>query len=1549
MSIAFDQYQRYKNTQIVVDQLREDGQQYRILEVGANEHKNLEKFLPQDEIYYLDIQLSENLLNDPRYFLGDATAMDFGDNEFDIIVALDVYEHISPEKRESFLSEVNRVSKRFFIICAPFYSSEVVNAEIRANLLYKSIYGTDYVWLKEHQENGLPDFDEIKEFLLKQNIDFSCFSHGDITIWEQLMNTHFLSVKDTSLVCYCDAIDEYYNQHIFEEDYVENAYRKFVVGIKPQNEKRISLPEKVFPSDENIKKMDFLLENFNILFDNKNNDCLRARVNEMKKYEVHNQLQIFYDYGEGFSEENSFTIEYGDFTFSLSLTIPETVQQIRIDPVEGNLCMIGDLIIQNEYGKTEPLLSDGENLGNCYIFTSKDPQIVINRHEKCFKTLLVQGKIWFLDTLEIQTLVGYLQQNDVAKREYEKRLQIQEVICRDKLDEVNTENENVIRELENQKMQYEEIVRSLEHKELQYKEIAQDLENLKQELQYYQIHYQAAINQREELKTQLQQVQMNYDVISNATCWRMTAPLRAFLDSVKVILKRNYYSHLFCKGLKCLKQNGFRYTWFKLKNWNQYRQNFLTANEPLYTPEELAAQKTVEFSKNIKFSILVPLYNTPEKFLHEMIQSVLDQTYANWELCLADGSDDEHRDVEKICRSYVKKDKRIQYQKLEKNLGISGNTNACIEMATGEYIALLDHDDLLAPNALFENASAIEKTDADILYSDEDHLTIDEKHVNPFYKPDWSPDLLYSQMYICHFLVVKKEILKKTGGFRSEYNGSQDYDLILRLSEQTEKICHIPLILYTWRESENSTAANAEAKPYAHIAGKKALKEHLERKYGSNTYVEDGKYTFTYDARFPMTGEPVVSIIIPMKDKWKMTDNCVQSILQKSTYQNFEIILINNRSEEIETLNWLDKIITVDDRIKVFEANIDFNWSKLNNFGMSKASGDIYIFLNNDTLIISSDWIERLSENAMREDIGVVGAMLLYEDETIQHAGVVVGIGGWADHIFKGMLPIHYGSPFVSPVLSRNVLAVTGACMAISRDTIQKIGNFDESFIICGSDVEICIRAYEYGLFNRYDANVQLYHLESKSRDSYIPEIDFEKSYECYAPYRENIDPFFNINLDNNSIVPKERAVSVDWVNFKNYLKRCPVTAQIYEKTKDMIIGTQNFDIPEIGPIYARKGAHFNSLYRLNLLIPSVDQKHVFGGISTAMKFFEELRKQCKCDARIITLDAPVDLGTSTAPKEYCLIESESDSIEPLQLISFSDRYQKTIPVCENDIFMATGWWTAYVIKSVIEWQRDTYGGNINPLIYFIQDFEPGFYPWSSRYLLADSTYKMNIPIWAIINSKELHEYFNINEYSFEKMWYFEPVLNSNLKKILMNHTKSVKKKKRILVYGRPSVERNAFSIIVIALKEWVTLYSDANEWEICSAGEQHSAIELGNGVKLKSVGKLSLDDYADFLLETYAGISLMVSPHPSYPPLEMATFGIKTITNSYANKDLTAFSDNVISLNTCSPKDIASILCKICESYDGCCQLEVNTDYVQGNNQIGDIIGEIQKVLGEK
>lgn len=530
------------------------------------------------------------------------------------------------------------------------------------------------------------------------------------------------------------------------------------------------------------------------------------------------------------------------------------------------------------------------------------------------------------------------------------------------------------------------------------------------------------------------------------------------------------------------------------------------------------SKPNVQYDSDIKFSIVMPVYNVEIKWLEKAIESVKRQNYVNWEICMADDCS-----TKEGVREYLKsvESDKIKVAYLEKNQGISGASNAAAALATGDYIVLMDNDDAITYDALYEFLRKIKETDADIVYSDQNIIDEFDNGREPLHKPDWSPDLFLSQMYIGHLLGFKKSLFDLVGGFRTEFNGSQDYDLVLRMIEHTDKIEHVSKVLYGWRDLPSSTATNPGSKPYAQTAGLNAIQSHLDRIYG------EGKATaletedlFVYDVRYHYDVMPKVSVIIPTKDHVDLLKQDIDSIEELTTYKDYEIIVLDNNSEKEESFKYFEEVQKQYSNVTVHKAAFEFNWSKLNNYGMTLAKGDVYVFMNNDMKLITPDWLERLAEKAMRDDVGIVGGLLLYEDDTIQHAGVVVGIRGWADHIYKGMKPVHYGSPYVSPMVTRNVTACTGALMAISKKVIERIGGFDEDFIICGSDIEICIRAYLRGYVNIYDPHIKLYHYESKSRDSYIPEVDFEMSAFAYRTYREEGDPYYNCNLDYNLTTP---------------------------------------------------------------------------------------------------------------------------------------------------------------------------------------------------------------------------------------------------------------------------------------------------------------------------------------------------------------------------------------------------------------------------------------------
>ena len=527
-------------------------------------------------------------------------------------------------------------------------------------------------------------------------------------------------------------------------------------------------------------------------------------------------------------------------------------------------------------------------------------------------------------------------------------------------------------------------------------------------------------------------------------------------------------------------------------------------------------EKATIFSKNVKFSIVVPLYNTPVKFLREMIKSVQNQTYANWQLCLADGSDNEHNYVGEYVRNVA--DDRICYKKLEKNMGIADNTNACIEMASGDFIALFDHDDLLHPSALFEMARVVEDG-ADFIYTDEVTFVGRTSNITIYnFKPDYSPDTLRSYNYICHFTAFSKELLNTVGGFNREYDGSQDYDLILRLTEKAKNIVHIPKALYFWRSHKASVASDVSAKPYVVESAKRALASHIER-LGLSGRVEDATVPTTYKIQYDIIGEPLVSIIIPNKDHTDDLKKCLTSVYQKSTYKNFEVIVVENNSTEPETFEYYKAAQSKYDNLRVITWERGFNYSAINNFAAKQVDGEYILLLNNDIEVITPDWIEQMLMFAQRKDVGAVGAKLYYDDDTIQHAGVIVGLGGVAGHSHKGFARDNPGY-MARASIAQNLSACTAACLLIRKDVYDRVEGLDEEYAVAFNDIDLCMKIRASGYLIVFTPFAEFYHYESKSRgDEDTPEKrarfngEVFRFQERWKKQLKSGDPYYNPNL----------------------------------------------------------------------------------------------------------------------------------------------------------------------------------------------------------------------------------------------------------------------------------------------------------------------------------------------------------------------------------------------------------------------------------------------------
>ncbi len=1090
--VSFDQFQRYKNAQLIIDNIRENDESLKILEVGANAHQNLEKFLPNDDIIYLDIELPEELKNSEKYIQGDASDMKFDDNEFDVVVALDVFEHIIPERRDAFISELYRVSKKAFIICAPFSSEEVVVAENNCNNIFKMFFGINYIWLEEHKNLELPSFEKLINYLDVKNIGFEQFSHGDINLWQRLLNVHFATVLSGELLPKREAIDYYYNTQLFKNDYNENSYRKFVIG------KKIDKSLTGFVERSKAVVYDEKLENLETNFYDSVYSIFKDSLNI-----YNNNSSIYPCTGKGFNEEEKLIFEMkkqGESNLYIGeVAVDLNAKKIRFDPVEGQYCVLKNLKIfsNGELVKYENV--NGYTVDEYEIFLNFDPQII-------FENLGTQLRISFekfsfdlndeIVHAALLKLIEYKGQNFKIIEENEVRMT-----------QIAEENEIKINQV-------------IESKNAEISDKDSQLNQKTDELNHYKEHYHAAINQRTVLQNQNSALQNQYVALINSTSWKITKPCRVLVRGTKKFFRVCPLTRLPYKALHYWRLHGFKAMLAKIKLRNK-RKKEVGNYEVKHTlsEKERNLQENAKFSKNIKFSIVVPLYNTPENFLREMIQSVIDQTYGDWELCLADGSDDKHAFVEKICKEYSKRDKRVVYKKLEKNLGISENTNAAIDMATGDYIGLFDHDDLLHPAVLYYYMIEICDNNADFIYCDE--LTFQGNINNAtviHFKPDFAIDNLRANNYICHFTAFDKKLIKKAGGFRKEFDGSQDHDMILRLTEQAKNIRHVPKVLYFWRSHPNSVAMDIGSKTYAIEAGKSAVMSHLERVKQPGIAESSRVSPSIYRIKYELKDTPLISIIIPNKDQKDILKQCIDSIQDLSSYKNFEIIIVENNSTTDEIFDYYKTFDNCDNVNVVYWKN-DFNYSEINNFGFEFCNGEQIILLNNDIEVITPSWIEEMLMYNQRDDVGITGAMLYYPNDTIQHAGIVLGVLTLAGHSYRHFERNHVG--YMGRLgYAHNVTAVTAACLMIKRSVFEEVNGLDPIFKVAFNDIDLCMRVRQKDYLVCWTPYAELYHHESISRGSedtpekqarFVGEIKL--FHERWEKELKNGDPYYNKNL----------------------------------------------------------------------------------------------------------------------------------------------------------------------------------------------------------------------------------------------------------------------------------------------------------------------------------------------------------------------------------------------------------------------------------------------------
>ena len=574
------------------------------------------------------------------------------------------------------------------------------------------------------------------------------------------------------------------------------------------------------------------------------------------------------------------------------------------------------------------------------------------------------------------------------------------------------------------------------------------------------------------------------------------------------------------KGFRYMKHYGPKEFWIRLHERFEPEE---VPYGPWYrayipTEETLEIQRKQKFDYSPLISIAVPAYQTPVEFLRQMIESLIFQTYSNWELCIVNASPD-NEEMQKVLAEYSAGDSRVRFCNLKENLGIAENTNRAFAMTKGEFVGLLDHDDLLAPNALYEIVKILQDhPQADALYTDEDKVTTElDEHFQPHLKPDFNLDLLRSNNYICHFFVVRKSIVEKAGGFRKEFDGAQDYDFIFRCTENAGEVLHVPEILYHWRTHKASTADNPASKMYAFEAGKRAIEAHLERT-GTEGEVSHTQDLGFYRVKYPVQGKPLVSVIIPNKDEKETLQTCLEMLEKNTGYQNFEIIIVENNSTTDEIFRYY-KELSGNRKIHLLRWGKEFNYSAINNFAVAHAKGEYLLFLNNDVKSINPDWLEEMLGVCQRPEVGGVGAKLIYPDNTIQHAGCVIGMGGIAGHMFVDMPADRTGYLHKASLL-QDMSAVTAACLLMKKEVFEQAGGFTEELAVAFNDVDLCLKVRKNGYLIVYDPYAKLYHMESKTRGAedskekvrrFQTEIEYMRCH--WIDILKNGDPCYNKNL----------------------------------------------------------------------------------------------------------------------------------------------------------------------------------------------------------------------------------------------------------------------------------------------------------------------------------------------------------------------------------------------------------------------------------------------------
>ncbi|WP_426753021.1 glycosyltransferase [Myxococcus sp. Y35] len=891
--------------------------------------------------------------------------------------------------------------------------------------------------------------------------------------------------------------------------------------------------------------------------------------------------------------------------------------------------------------------------------------------------------------------------------------------------------------------------------------------------------------------------------------------------------------------------------------------SWCAAREPVRI--ETARAAMAKLPQRPLVSLVTPVDDTPEAFLRESLASVASQVHADWEWVLVDDASTAPH-VAHVLREVAAHEPRIRVITLSSHGGRARATNAGLSAARGELVGFLDAGDTLAPHALAEVALAFaEQPDLEVLYTDEDCLDAEGRRAAPFFKPDWSPDLLRSANYIRHFLLVRRSTLAQVGGLREGFDGAEGHDLLLRLSEVTSRIGHVAEPLYHGRVYPTSGASQAPGRDTD--AGRRALTEHLARQ-GEEAEVTSPA-PWQYRVRYPVRGTPKVSIIVPFKDRPDLLRTLVDSLLAHTRYPHFEVLLVSNNSTRPETFALLEQ--WVDPRLVKLEWNHPFNYPAINNWAAKQATGELLLFLNNDMEVVDPGWLDELVSQAQRPEVGAVGCKLLFPEGTVQHAGVVLGMTGFAGHPFWRLPDGPIATPFGHTEWTRNWLAVTSACVILRRDVFEQVGGFDERFQVCGSDVELGLRLNAKGLRVISTAHARLIHHESASRRAdAIPEADYWLSYAAYRPWLgPKGDPYYNPNLTLTSTdcglrrhledgeqlavrtlgrdVPSARDVRSD--QRARAQRHLIEHLDAWDFTPEQAQASRESAPAALAALRAKGRVETATWF-----VPAFG--HVYAGIHTIFRFADLMQRRHGVRSDFVIYDQP-----NARPGD---IEARVASICPgaVGAVRVLRRPEEVAELPNCDLALATAWTSAY---RVLHHPRAGVRG------YFVQDYEPLFHAAGTPSALAEQTYGLGF--YGIFNTPGLYEHV-VGLHGMEGVW-FEPAVDQTV-----FHARRPPRQGpvRVFFYGRPGNERNGFELGLAALTRLKRELGPAVE--VLAAGAEWDPEAYGVRGLVTNLGMLPAERTAALYRECDVGLCFMFTRHPSYLPLEMMACGVTVVTN---------------------------------------------------------------------